>query len=276
LSLQIKKMLSQKKLFSLLYHDIFDYPLTSEELNKWLAGNIISKKGVNIDFSDGYYFLKGRKKLVKKRLKRARYSKKKFSIAQKKALLIAKIPTVKFIGITGSLAMNNCKIDSDIDFILVTKSHTLWITRLFVYLLLLITRTKVRHPKDSIENNKLCLNIWMDELNLKINKKNIYTAHELAQIKPLVDKGNIFSELIYANSWILNYWPNAVNLSKTFSGKSELNKKNTCFLIKFLNKLFFKAQLFYMKPKHTNEKTTLFQAFFHPNDLSIKVLKRLG
>lgn len=276
MSLQIKKMLSQKKLFSLLYHDIFDYPLTSEELNKWLAGNIISKKGVNIDFSDGYYFLKGRKKLVKKRLKRARYSKKKFSIAQKKALLIAKIPTVKFIGITGSLAMNNCKIDSDIDFILVTKSHTLWITRLFVYLLLLITRTKVRHPKDSIENNKLCLNIWMDELNLKINKKNIYTAHELAQIKPLVDKGNIFSELIYANSWILNYWPNAVNLSKTFSGKSELNKKNTCFLIKFLNKLFFKAQLFYMKPKHTNEKTTLFQAFFHPNDLSIKVLKRLG
>lgn len=276
MSPQIKKMLSQKKLFSLLYHNIFDYPLTSEELNKWLAGNIISKKGVNIDFSDGYYFLKGRKKLVKKRLNRARYSKKKFSIAQKKALLIAKIPTVKFIGITGSLAMNNCKIDSDIDFILVTKSHTLWITRLFVYLLLLITRTKVRHPNDSIENNKLCLNIWMDELNLKINKKNIYTAHELAQIKPLVDKGNIFSELIYANSWILNYWPNAVNLSKTFSGKPELNKKNTCFLIKFLNKLFFKAQLFYMKPKHTNEKTTLFQAFFHPNDLSIKVLKRLG
>ncbi len=269
-------MLSQKKLFSLLYHDIFDYPLTSEELNKWLAGSIISKKDIDIDFSDGYYFLKGRKKLVKKRLKRARYSKKKFSIAQKKALLIAKIPTVKFVGITGSLAMDNCKIDSDIDFILITKSHTLWITRLFVYLLLLITRTKVRHPKDSIENNKLCLNIWMDELNLKINKKNIYTAHELAQIKPLVDKDNVFSELIYANSWILKYWPNAVNLSKTFSGKSELNKKNTCFLIKFLNKLFFKAQLFYMKPKHTNEKTTLFQAFFHPNDLSIKVLKRLS
>jgi len=233
---------------SILYHDIFDYKLTKEELVKW-------------QYKDSLETTKGKKN--KSRLQREKYSKEKFKIAKKTAKLISKIPTVKFVGITGALAMNNAGENSDIDLMIITKGNYLWTTRLLCLFLLF---NKIRRFGDKNEKNRLCLNMWLDQNDLVWNKKdrNVYTAHEIAQVVTLVNKDRTYEKFLYLNRWILDYWPNAVKISL-------LKIKNVYKKTNIFEKMAFKLQYLYMQPKITREVVTPTRAIFHPNDWGKKV-----
>ena len=75
-----KLLLSENELKSLLYHSIFDYPLTSGELAKWAVGpkaEIKIKPEQFVEEKNGLYFLKGREGVVYKRLLKKRISKRR-------------------------------------------------------------------------------------------------------------------------------------------------------------------------------------------------------
>src|SRR3972149_6335993 len=116
---------------SIYYHDIFDFPLNSDDLIKWScrAGSRFARK-VEIVNKSGYFFVKGRGSLIAKRLLRERVSKKKLEIARKASRILSFVPTVKMVAGTGSLAMANATRESDIDLMIVTKKGALWTTRL--------------------------------------------------------------------------------------------------------------------------------------------------
>lgn len=257
-----KQSLTSLEITSQKYHDIFDYKLTKKEAVRW------QYKNQRIKISKAWPT-----SLVKDKLQREKYSKNKLVIAKKAANLIAKISTVKFVGITGALAMNNAGKDSDIDLMIVTKVNTLWLTRLLVYLLICIFGIQTRKPKQNIEKDKLCLNMWLDENDLVWGKKdrNIYTAHEIAQVVPLVNKDKTYEKFLYLNKWILNYWPNAVSVPYALSYKPYA--ANT---IKLFEKLAFKIQLWYMSNKITREIVTPTRAIFHPNDWGKVVTSKLS
>ena len=241
---------------SVKYHDIFDFKLTKEEAVKW-------------QFRNQKTVVSGKKN--KGRLQREKYSQKKLEIAKKASKLISKIPTVLFVGITGSLAMMNSANESDIDLMIVTKKNSLWTTRVLVYGLLRLSSYELRKPKQDSEKNMLCINLWLDESDLvwSKNDRNIYTAHEIAQIVPLYNKENVYEKFIYLNRWILNYWPNAVAVRST----KNIVQRNK---INFLEKVAFKLQYFYMKNKITREIVTPTRAIFHPNDWGKSVTAKLG
>lgn len=245
------------------YHNIFDYKLTKEEAIKWQYQN--QKVVVN-----------GRKN--RSRLQREKYSKRKLEIAKKASKLISKVSMVKFVGITGALAMNNAGKNSDIDLMIVTKANTLWITRLYCYIILWLNGYKTRHPKSKLEKDKLCLNMWLDEQDLVWDKKdrNIYTAHEIAQIVPLVSKDKTYEKFLSANKWVLNFWPNSVrirgNEEKVISPDSSFLSSIPLILEQFV----FKLQYIYMKSKISREIVTPTRAIFHPNDWGKVVLNRLS
>lgn len=282
---------------TIAYHNIFDYPLTIAELKKWKSGNkfLISKAGriinsqLSIKTKQNFYFLDGRQDIIKKRLKNERYSQKKLIIAKNATKLVSKIPTVKFVGITGALAMMNASKDSDIDLIIITKQNTLWTTRFLVYGLLRVAGYKLRSPNQKDEKNKLCLNMWLDESDLIWNKKdrNIYTAHEITQIVPLVNKDKTYEKFLYLNRWILDYWPNAVKVPYAISNKQSLLLRSKPYGKETINfkaygikqlteKLTFNIQYFYMKDKITREVVTSTRAIFHPNDWGKIVLGKLS
>lgn len=241
------------------YHKIFDYKLTKEEAVKWQYKN--QKVVVN-----------GKKSA--RQLQREKYSKKKRKIAENASNVISILPTVLFVGITGSLAMNNTNKDSDIDLLIVTKKDTLWLTRPLVYFLLLISNFKIRKPNTKDEKDKLCLNMWFDETGLIWNKKerNIFTAHEMAQIVALVNKNKTYERILFLNKWVLDYWPNAVKIEniKYKNSKSKENK-----MLKIIENLFFKIQYLYMRRKITHEVITPTIAIFHPNDWGKKVIESI-
>ncbi len=250
---------------AIFYHGIFGYPLTLEELEKWKVG----KKGLSeIEKNISSPKLKND---FRERKLRGKISEEKIKIARKAANLLEKIPTVKGIFLTGALAMKNADENSDIDLMIVTKRNSLWTTRLLVYGLLRVAGYELRKPKDNDQKDKLCLNIWLDNSALSWDKKdrNIYSAHEIAQVVPIVDKENICQRFLQKNRWILDYWPNAVRVDYELRIMNYAKNPlyvilNSLFLI--FEKLAFKIQYLYMKPKITREVVTLHKAIFHPRN----------
>ena len=252
---------------SILYHDIFDYPLNAKEIIKWRVGKKglpLFKKTREIINIDGLYCLKGKENLLYKKALRERASNRKIEIAKKNAFILAKFPTVKGVFITGTLAMNNAEEKSDIDLMILTKRNYLWTTRLITYLVLRrIMNYGVRKPGDVNQKDKLCLNIWLDESALSWDKKdrNIYSAHEIAQVNPIVDKENIYQRFLQKNKWILDYWPNSVRIEDIkYEGRKNPNTNN------LLEKISFWIQYRYMKKRITREKIGLHKAIFHPRN----------
>lgn len=210
----------QKSIFkTLVYADIFSYPLTFDQLKKFL----ITSKKTDFDITDinkikgilkreNYFYLKGRSEILKKRVKKERYAKEKIKIAQKTARLLKLIPFIKMVGITGNLTMKNTSRDDDIDFLIVTGKNRLWLSRFLVVFLLELLR-KRRHPGEKEVKDKICLNMFLDEDNLKIPKKeqNLFSAHEILQFKPLWQRGNIYDDFLNQNQWVKEFLANWKN-----------------------------------------------------------------
>jgi predicted nucleotidyltransferase len=242
------------------YHNIFNYKLTKEEAVKWQYKNYkVEVSGIK----------------NKKRIENEKYSKKKLQIAKNATKILEKIPTVLFVGVTGSLAMMNASKNSDVDLMVITKSDRLWITRFVVYFLLVTNHYTLRRPLSDNEKDKLCLNMWLDEISLVWDKKdrNIYTAHEVLQVVPLINKNNTYEKFIYKNKWALSYWPNAVKIKQYDLKNTKLVEYN---IMHVFEKIAFRLQYLYMKNKITNEIVTLHKAIFHPNDWGKVILNRLN
>ena len=268
-----EESLSDDEKFSVFYHSLFDYPLSFPEIIKWMSKNYGKTKDIEVVCKNGFYFIKGKQGFIHKRQSRERISKNKIKIAKKASKIISIIPSIKMIGLTGSLAMNNAKDEDDIDLIVITKKGRLWSTRLLVYLILKITNHAIREPKDKIQKNKLCLNMWIDESDLiwQAKDRNIYTAHEILQVDPLFMRGDTFKKFINSNRWALKYWPNAV---RNISYKNKF-KDTKLIKLNVIENLIFKLQYTYMKDKITSEVITSTKAIFHPRKLSKQILSKI-
>ncbi len=262
---------------ALIYHNLFDYPLTEVELIKWAVGSKVKviDKSLLSTYKGGYFFLKGREGLILKRVMRKRSSLRKMRIAKKAAKVLALIPAVKLVAISGSLAMENAREDADIDLLIISQEGLLWTTRIISYLLLKLTGFSLRRAGNREEKDRLCLNIWLDELDLSWNKgaRNIYTAHEIAQIVPLVNKNKTYEKFLWANRWIKNYWPNAARVQDF--GESKKSSIHSFLPLGPFESLAYKRQLAYMRKKISNEIITPTRALFHPVDWGEHILRFL-
>ena len=210
-------------------------------------------------------------------------SKNKIDKATQIANLLSKIPSIKLICATGSIAIDNADKNADLDLFMVTSTDTLWLTRPLVFLILKVLRrrrsAKLTEHNSKKVKDKVCDNLWLDESALKIpqKKRNLYTAHEVLQAKTLFDRGGYYQKFIQANSWTKTYLANAYAAASCHprgggpwsplrgdpSPLSFRPKWRNPFVV--LNKLFFILQYLYMKKKITHETITLHSAFFHPN-----------
>ncbi len=270
-------------LTSIIYHDIFGYPLTKSDLSKWKVAEGLGFKvrDLRIDKSRGYYFLEGRQGIILKRVVNEKASRRKLKIAKLAGTVLAKVPTVRMIGITGALAMKNADEESDIDLAIVASGGTLWTTRLIVYCLLFIAGLSVRKPNRQDQEDKLCLNMWFDEGNLIWRKRNIFTAHEIAQIIPIVNKDRTYEKFLQKNKWILDYWPKSVKIrNPKFESRNNLEFSKlkhinivSNFVLRASNFIAFKMQYLHMRSKITREVVTPSRAIFHPFDWSKYIQK---
>lgn len=276
---------------TLSYSAIFSYPLTKKEIWQYLiweekekapSHNAFQKalKSLNLSLHDSYYYL-NHQNIIDLRLSRQSYSSPKKTIAQKASVLLQQIPTIKHIGISGALSLNNAGKNDDIDLFIICQKNTLWLTRFLATFLLDFKKIR-RKPSDKKIRDKICLNMFMEEnyLILPIDKQNLYTAHEICQLKPIYDKDDTYQKFLTANSWVLNYLPNAISgfsHPKTIEQSANWRKpvsKIIHYTLYILNYSLMVIQLLYMRRHRTKEIIDSHILFFHPRDISIKILKK--
>lgn len=207
---------------TLAYADVFGYPLISKELYRFLiadevfssvsfrkAFTRINANEKRIDTNGKYFFLRGRKGVVSLRKKREKWSQNKLQIAQKVAKWLKTIPFIKMVAVTGNLAMNNSDKDDDIDLLIIAGKNRLWLTRFLTVLLVELVANR-RRPGDKEVEDKICLNMFLDENHLEIPEKeqDLFSAHEVCQLKPIWHKGNTYQEFITQNQWYQKFLPN--------------------------------------------------------------------
>lgn len=283
---------------ALIYADIFDYPLNRKEIYLWLIRSgerkikrdrTIKNSGI-VRHQKGFYFLKGRKKIVALRRLREAWSRKKIEIAKKIALWLRIIPFIKLVGISGSLAMKNSDQDDDIDFLIITKKNRLWITRGLVTIMLDLLGIRRRFG-EKIAKDRVCLNMFLGEDSLAVpeNEQDLYSAHELVQLQPVWDKDGIYKKFLSENLWVKNYLPNALN-DKLKNTDFRLKKTRLGIFLRLLTYisrfifLFFdfdfwelfayRSQRWFMKSHRTSEIIEPGRIRFHPHDCRKFVLER--
>jgi predicted nucleotidyltransferase len=202
--------LSESIIKALLYYDLFDYPLTPEEIFKTLPSNHVTPHDVQREldvlvkrtlvFKLGNFFSVQRNPVLEtKRIQGNLLAGKHLKIATRKAQVIARFPFVRSVMISGSLSKGYADEKSDIDFFVITQPGRLWITRT---LLALYRRLAYFNSR-----RYFCINYFIDEEHLEIEEKNLFTATELTTLVPLYGLAE-HQELMRSNPWVRNFLPN--------------------------------------------------------------------
>ena len=199
---------------AILYADVFDYPLTEAEIQRYLSGEADSLESVKAALAASdwlasrlsrvgdFYALTGREALADLRSARAEASARSWLTARRCGRLLAHLPFVRMAAVTGALAMNNVPEGDDIDLILVTTPGRVWLARAFAIAV-------VRAAK--LFNVSLCPNYLLAETRLQQDQRDLFVAHELAQMIPLAGH-NVYWRMRAANGWAANFLPNAASM----------------------------------------------------------------
>lgn len=219
----------------LVYFDIFHFPLTTEEIIRFMDTPInerqleeqlavLCKKHLVWNL-DGYYSLRNDHSLISRR--KEGYN-KALPLLEKSGIIARRLtlfPFVRAVGVTGSISKYFADESADIDYIIITKTNRLWLARTFLHIYKKI-------PFLNNRNRFYCMNYFLDEDNLEIEEKNIYTATELITMIPVTGK-EIMTEFYHANKWAFEYFPN----NNSEISLAMQNKKDP--LIKSLFEFFF-------------------------------------
>ncbi len=281
-----EKNLTRGELLAVVYADIFDYPLKRSEARDWQ----IDSEGVKNNLKQlqfkrdsknfrrqvagegEYVYLKSREGLLGLRARCEVISEEKRQLAEKWARMLQKVPSVKAIFLTGSVAVKNASEEADVDLMVITSFGQLWRTRLLIVGLLKIFGGYRGERKIT---NRVCPNIFLDEHWLRMSKRNLYVAHEILQAKCLFDRGGMEKEWLVANSWVGDYLPviyvkREGQLSKSSSG-NQIRVGRVSMLVE---RMAYLLQRKYMERRITEERVEKNLAFFHPRELSEEVSKK--
>ncbi|MDA3802554.1 MAG: hypothetical protein PF488_01485 [Patescibacteria group bacterium] len=231
------------RLFS--FFDIFKHPLTFWEIKNYInetkkEDSIIILKTLDlliekeiIKFEKGFYFLKDSENIVDIRKKRYNYYQRKLKKAKTFSKLFSLLPFVKMIALVNMIGKFNLKDKGDIDFFIITKANSIWITRLYCAGIAKVLNSR---PSKKTKKDKICLSFYISENNLNLEKLKYENGDPYFDIwekdmDVIFDRDNYFNKFRQANL-------------KNNNNKEENEFKSSK---KILNKLEYLAKLLQLK-----------------------------
>ncbi len=197
---------------TLLYFDIFNHPLTAEEIYSFLPRNSTSPERIAgscnsnpfkeiVRNNAGYFSLRNNEESsVEERHAKEVRAKRMWAMAVVMGNVLKRIPFVRGVAISGELSKGVASENGDIDFLVITAPGRLWISRTLAILfkkVFLLNRKKY-----------FCVNHFVTEDRMAHEERNIYAALEIATLKP-VSNFDLFRRYRASNSWITDFLPNA-------------------------------------------------------------------
>jgi len=197
--------------YTLSYADVFNYPLTLVELHRYLVGWRISLADLAIAIrqipgivvQDGYYTFRHREAVIPLRRRREQIAAQMWPRALSYGAQIAQLPYVRMVALTGALAVHNVDHGDDYDYLIVTAHGRVWVTRRLI--VQLVVKPAARR------GDEICPNYILSEAAMALPERDLFHAHELAQMIPLYGLP-IYESLRQANAWTEDFLPNAGGL----------------------------------------------------------------
>jgi len=195
---------------TLAYYDIFNYPLTKEEI--YICSNtngdtkslvfeeleVLVSSGIVYN-NDKFYSIIHNSQLIPKRIEGNKRAIKKMKTAKLFSKIISHFPYIRGVFLSGSISKGYMDEKADIDYFIITAPNRLWIARILLVLfkkMFLLNSYKF-----------FCINYFISTTELEIEEKNIFTAIELATLVPMYG-ADVYNDLYVANQWIKTYIPN--------------------------------------------------------------------
>lgn len=198
---------------TVLYADIFDYPLTTAEIRYFLISIVSSAAEVQVALENsarlrarlcitrGYVTLRGRQPIAAVREERLQSSAQLWPVARRWARILGALPFVRMVAVTGALAVDNAPAGDDIDYLIVTAPGRVWLARALAVVVVRVAR---------LQGVGLCPNYVLAQTALSQQRRNLFIAHDLAQMVPLVG-GAVYAEMRAANAWAVEFLPQALS-----------------------------------------------------------------
>jgi hypothetical protein len=194
---------------TIAYFDLFSYPLTLEDIRRFLdvkAEEAAISEETEMLVREGrlyrlgaYYSLQDNSALALRRLRGEAHADDLLRIADRGARLLYQFPFVRGVCVSGSLSKRCADEKADIDYFIITSANRIWIARTLMHLFKKLTYL-LGHQ------HRYCMNYYIDEDALEIREKNIFTAIELFTLLPMSgDEG--LDKFFKANDWTSEYFP---------------------------------------------------------------------
>lgn len=276
---------------TLLYFDIFRYPLLPEEIleNCQDAGADQPKVCYELELLckqkmvcqlNGFYFLTPDDTLVQRRIKGNHDALRYLRKARQYTRLISRFPFVEAVLISGSLSKNFVDEQSDIDYFIITRPQRLWVCRT---LLILFKKAFLLNSR-----KYFCVNYFIDSHSLQLPDQNIFTATELVFAKPFYNP-ELCQQFYKSNAWSGQFYPNKPPASVAETQQVSKGGLKSLFETALNGKLgerldawCFKTTLGFWRKKFKDFDETVFDlnlrsrknvSKHHPGGFQFKVLK---
>lgn len=201
--------LERALLLTLVYSDIFDYPLSADELKRYLPvacrdaefeTALAVLEDEHVVNRDGLLCLRGREGNAEKRRRRAGIAAERWAKAERFASWLRHVPFLRMVAVCGSQAVDNADVKGDIDLFLITEPGRLWVVQSIT-----MTLRRLGRLRFGIE---ICPNYLVTRERLEIEDRNLYVAREITQSVPLWGEED-HERFLGANDWIGRFLPQA-------------------------------------------------------------------
>ncbi len=204
--------LEQAVLLTAVYSDLFDYPLTADELFALLPVRCSDRESFDRSVAalenrsgtdrrlvrrDGYLCLAGREDLAALRRQRKERAARRWPPTRRFARWLARVPFVRMVAVCGSQAVENGGRDGDIDLFLITEKDRLWLAHTMIMILRRLGRRIGIEP---------CPNYLLSAASLEVETRNLYTAREVVQAVPLWGE-EAYERFLATNRWVEEFLP---------------------------------------------------------------------
>ena len=194
---------------SVTYAALFDYPLTLEQLHASLVGMRTTPQALlswwecsaflqaHVEYVDGWFFPAGRADLIEIRLRREHVSRALLARDGGILRLIARLPFVRMVALSGSLAHLNAEGSADLDLFVITAPGRVWsvtITALVIAKLLGVRK-------------HLCMNYVLSERAMTIDPQDLFSANQIIHLRPTFG-GRVFEAFVQSNAFVRVFYPN--------------------------------------------------------------------
>lgn len=215
---------------TLCWFSVFDYPLSTFEIWKWLLRpsrqfdlfevTLALQKSewlsVRLQNKDGFWTLKrsSAEQSAKKRHERFCDAMKKYRKLRRACYFFKLFPGVVSVSAANTLAWWHTSKDSDIDLFIITKPNRIWSTRFlivspFAFLGKRPTRVTTKKTEDPFCFSFFATNDALQMESLKWDKEDYYFAYWIKSLVPMFDRDEVFEKISTLNRWADVVLPNA-------------------------------------------------------------------